>query len=494
MRPSRPALVVRGLTVTYGRPGAELTAVHGVDLDVAAGGAIALLGPSGSGKSSVGLAIGGQSGGRVEASRLEVDGVDVRGLGREAWRSLRGLRVAHVFQDPGAALDPLVRVGDQLAEAVAAHGAPPRSARAARVEEALRRVGLGVELGRRFPHELSGGQKQRVVLAAAMVHRPALLVADEPSSALDPDARLALVHLLAALRAEGPTALLLITHDESFAAALTDGAVRLSAGRVVGHGPAAGPARPPVPPRPAHPAPPLLEARGLGVVLEAGHGFARRPVAVLHGVDVTVRLGQTLGLVGPSGSGKSTLGRALLRLVEPAEGTLRWRGADLRALAGEALRRWRRHAQPVFQDALAALGPRCTVGEALGLALDAHGLCRSPRARAERLALLLDEVGLPRGYLARLPHELSGGERQRVALARALAVEPELLVCDEVTASLDGVARDGVVELLRGLQARRGLALVWISHDHGLVAELAHDVLTLRDGRVWPPPPARHEA
>lgn len=490
------ALHVEDLRVRFGHGAAAREVVAGVDLSVDRGELVALVGSSGSGKSTTALAVARlHTDAHVAARRLEVDGVEVTTLAPPALRALRGRRVGLVFQDPHGALNPVFPALDQVVEAVRAHDDPGAEAGRARALALLGELGLGEATARRYPHQLSGGEKQRVVLAMAVAHAPALVVADEPTSALDAGHQAELLTLLARIGRERGAGTLLVTHDLALAARVADRVVVMDAGRVVEAGPAAAvfaaPSHPRtrallaardvvLPPRDARPAPPLLTVQGLTVELP-GRGLGARPVRVLHGVDLQVAAGRTLALVGASGSGKSTLGRALLRLVEPTAGSIRFDGIDVRALTGEALRRFRRTAQVVFQDPTAALDPRLTVEQSLLLPMEAHAL-EPPGGRRARATHLLDEVGLDSAFLDRLPHTLSGGQRQRVALARALTLDPKLLICDEVLSALDAETQAQVLTLLAALQRRRQLAMIFVTHDAELVTKLADAVLELRAG------------
>ena len=472
---SAPLFELDRLGVFYG----ETPAVREMSLRIAAGEAVAVVGESGSGKTqSLYAALGLTPRDARVTGSARFRGQELIGAPAPALDRLRGDRITFVFQEPSSALDPLTRVGEQIAAPVAAHGGRDGLARARAL---LDEVGVRATRASAYPHELSGGERQRVMIAMALANDPDLLIADEPTTALDATVQKRLLDMLDALRRRRGLALILVTHDLRLAARYTSRAYVMQAGRVVEEGAqvfsaprapytqsllAAAPARP----APAAPGPPVLACRALSVA----YGRTRAVV----GVDLTLHAGRTLAVVGESGSGKSTLARALLRL-QPARGQIEWSGRRVDGLEGGALRRARTAAQIVFQDPWGALSPRLSVGEIVVEGLRAQG-----RPTAGAAEAILREIGLDPALSLRLPEALSGGQRQRVALARALVLQPAALVLDEPTSSLDRAAQRDIVALLGRLQGERGLAYLFITHDLELARALADDVIVMRGGAI----------
>ncbi|MFI8960971.1 dipeptide ABC transporter ATP-binding protein [Streptomyces sp. NPDC053493] len=526
-----PLVTVDGLCVTFDgaegtRTGADdgVRAVDGLSFTLEAGRALALVGESGSGKSTVAGALLGlhrDTGARVEG-RVTVDGIDVASAGPAELRALRGGVAAMVFQDPLSALDPYYAIGDQIAEVYRIQNPGSRKAARARAVEVLDRVGIpdAARRARARPHEFSGGMRQRALIAMALARTPKLLVADEPTTALDVTVQAQILDLLHELRHETGMGLLLVTHDVGVAAESVDEVLVMRGGRAVERGPVArvfgAPAQPytrellsavprldgPVRTGPARTGPvrtgparaagkppggpagepagePLLEAVGLR--REFGRGRSR--TTAVDGVSLTVRAGETLGVVGESGSGKTTLGRMLVRLLDPTDGQLRYDGTDIGRLSEKELRPRRRELQMVFQDPVSSLNPRRSVGESIADPLRAAGTLDDTRVRA-RVRELLDRVGLDPDRYDAYPHEFSGGQRQRVGIARALAAEPRLIVCDEPVSALDVTTQAQVTALLADLQAELGLALVFIAHDLSVVRQVSDRVAVMRRGRI----------
>ncbi|MFD0153293.1 dipeptide ABC transporter ATP-binding protein [Streptomyces sp. NPDC127132] len=497
-----PLVEVRDLTVEFDREGDPVRAVDGLSFTLGEGRALALVGESGSGKSTVAGALLGLhrgTGARVTGS-VRVGGIDVADADPAELRRLRGGVAAMVFQDPLSALDPYYAVGDQIAEVYRIHaGASRRDARA-RAVEVLDRVGIpdAARRSRSRPHEFSGGMRQRALLAMALACEPRLIVADEPTTALDVTVQAQILDLLHELRRETGTALLLVTHDVGVAAESVDDVLVMRGGREVERGPVSGvlgaPSEPYTrtlltavprldgPVRPAAPAPagePLLEA--LDLRREFGRG--KRAVTAVDGVSLTVHAGETLGVVGESGSGKTTLGRMLVRLLDPTGGRLRYGGTEIGALSERELRPYRRELQMVFQDPVASLNPRRSVGESIADPLRVAGERDETRIRS-RVRELLDRVGLEPDRYEAYPHEFSGGQRQRVGIARALAAEPRVIVCDEPVSALDVTTQAQVTALLAELQAELGLGLVFIAHDLAVVRQVSDRVAVMRGGRI----------
>ncbi|MEU2070783.1 ABC transporter ATP-binding protein [Streptomyces anulatus] len=497
-----PLVEVSGLTVDFG----PVRAVDGLSFTLEAGGALGVVGESGSGKSASAYALLGLhrgTGARVGGS-VRVAGTDVNTADDRELRALRGAGAAMVFQDPLSSLDPYYPVGDQIAEVYRVHRPVSRKAARARAVEVLDRVGIP-DAGRRSrlrPHEFSGGMRQRALIAMALACEPGLLIADEPTTALDVTVQAQILDLLHDLRHETGMGLLLVTHDVGVAAESVDEVLVMRHGKEVERGPVArvlGAPREPYtkellaavprvetrrvvpvpPPRVAEDATPLLEAVGLR--REFGRGSGR--VAAVDGVSLTVHAGRTLGIVGESGSGKTTLGRMLVRLLDPTAGRLRYGGREIGSLPEKELRSFRRDLQMVCQDPVASLNPRRSVGESVADPLRASGESDEGRIR-DRVGELLERVGLDPGHYERYPHEFSGGQRQRVGIARALAAEPKLIVCDEPVSALDVTTQAQVVELLSELQRELGIGLVFIAHDLAVVRQVSDEVAVMRRGVI----------
>ncbi|MEY2249199.1 dipeptide ABC transporter ATP-binding protein [Streptomyces sp. BF23-18] len=496
-----PLVEVNDLVVDFG----GLRAVDGLSFRLEKGGALGLVGESGSGKSTVAsalLALHRGTGARVDGT-VRVAGVDVQRASDDELRGLRGRKAAMVFQDPLSSLDPYYAVGDQIAEVYRVHTRASRRAARARAVHVLDRVGIP-DAGRRSrsrPHEFSGGMRQRALIAMALACEPELLIADEPTTALDVTVQAQILDLLHTLRQETGTGLLLVTHDVGVAAESVDEILVMRHGRAVEHGPvgavlgaprepytrellgavprvdtprAAGPTRREDGDAPAGDAGPddvVLEAAGLR--REFGRG--KRRFAAVDDVSLSVRRGETLGVVGESGSGKTTLGRMLVGLLEPTAGVVRHEGREQSGV--------RPSVQMVFQDPVSSLNPRRSVGESIADPLRARGERDEGRIRG-RVRELLERVGLDGAHYDRYPHEFSGGQRQRVGIARALAAEPRAIVCDEPVSALDVTTQAQVVALLGELQRELGLALVFVSHDLAVVRQVSDHVAVMRRGRL----------
>jgi microcin C transport system ATP-binding protein len=497
---SDPILDVRDLAVAF----RGKRVVDGVSFDVKRGETVALVGESGSGKSVTALSclqlLPGA--GANPQGRITLDGTDVLTAEGEALRRLRGGVAGMVFQEPMTSLNPLHTVGRQVSEAITLHHPMGGTALQARVVELLHRAGFPQAEDRlgAYPHQLSGGQRQRVMIAAALANDPALLIADEPTTALDVTIQAQILELLADLKRRLNMAMLLITHDLQIVRRHADRVVVMRHGQAVEQGPVAEvfahprhdytkmllatePRGRPAPIQPT--APKVLEGDQMKVHFPIRRGFLRRivgAVKAVDGVSIAIREGETVGLVGESGSGKTTLGLAMLRL-ETSEGTIRFEGREIQGLDRGALRPLRARMQIVFQDPYGALSPRMTVREIVGEGLAVHEAL-SATDREARVAEALREVDLLPEMADRYPHEFSGGQRQRIAIARALVLKPRLVVLDEPTSALDVSVQAQVVELLRGLQAKHRLAYLFISHDLRVVRAMAHRIVVLKDGRV----------
>ena len=490
-----PLLRVEDLTTEF--PG--LRAVDGVSFSIARGSIAALVGSSGSGKTVTALSLLRlvREPGRIVRGRVLHGGRDLLQLPEAELHTVRGARIATVFQDPLTALHPAMRIGDQIAEAVRLHLPLGPQAAATRAVELLELTGtpLPAERARAFPHQLSSGLRQRATIAMALAAGPEMLIADEPTTALDATLQRELLALFARLRRERGLAMLLITHDLAVAASLADEVMVMAAGKIVESG------RPRAlltSPRHAASARLVASAHALEVpgpvsraqpsrLLELRRickrfGKARDPA--VDDVSLHVAAGETLALVGESGSGKTTLGRIAVRLLAPTSGSVHFDGADLGTLGAPALRRVRRQLQIVFSDPAAALDPRQRVGAVVGEPLHVHGVVSSSRERTEKVIDLLEQVGLDATHARRYPHQLSGGQRQRVAIARALATKPRLIIADEPLTALDVTSQAEIVVLLARLQQATGLAFLLIAHDLRIVRRLATRVAVMRGGRI----------
>ncbi|WP_024800114.1 ABC transporter ATP-binding protein [Nocardia sp. BMG51109] len=508
MTKSSPLLAVSHLDVGYGERGAPV--VSDVSFTVERGDVVAIVGQSGSGKSTIARAVLGllPEGGHIIGGSVHLDGVDVTRFGRRQWREKRGRTVGFVPQDPLGSLDPLKRVGAQVAEVLVTHGIEGSRAAHRRAVELLDRVGIEApeERARYYPHQLSGGQQQRVLIAIAIAADPDLLIADEPTSALDVTVQRRILDLLDDLRRERGLGIVFITHDLALAenhsnrvVVLSDGVVRESGAtgdvlrfptddytrQLISDAPALSPdkyARPAPPSRGR----PVLEVRDLTKSYHAG-------VRVLNGVSFAVRAGSVHALVGASGSGKTTVARALAGLTTFDSGSVIIEGAQLdsRAWATPKRRRERsRILHLVQQNPLAALDPRLPIAEAVAEPLTIHRIGNRRSRRAEALAAL-ERVGLPPEIGTRTPDEVSGGQRQRVVLARALIAGPRILVLDEPTSALDVTVQALTIDLLLELQRDLGLTFLFISHDLALVRQIADDVSVLRGGVLVESGPVR---
>ncbi|WP_329349079.1 ABC transporter ATP-binding protein [Streptomyces sp. NBC_01261] len=499
-------LEIANLGVTFSTESGDVPAVRGVSLRVEPGETLALVGESGSGKSTVALAALGLLPGNARASGgVSVGGTDVVGAGEAELARLRGRTASMVFQEPATALDPLTRIGKQIAEVVRNHRDVSRQEAAAEAVALLRRVGIP-EPERRasaFPFQLSGGQRQRVVIAMAIANSPGLLVADEPTTALDVTVQAEILDLLRALAAGSGTGVLLVTHNMGVVADFADRVAVMLEGEIVETG-----AVEDVLLRPTHEytrrllaaVPRLAVSEPVGAVAresvettapvvelrDVSVQFGRGPRAVraLEEVSLTVRAGETVGLVGESGSGKSTAARVALGLVSPESGGVSLFGADLRKARGRARRALLAGVGVVLQDPVASLDARMSVAECVAEPLRVHRRGTGAAERRERVAEVLELVRLPREFARRGPRELSGGQRQRVSLARALVLEPRLLVADEPTSALDVSVQQTVLEVIAELQADLGFACLFVSHDLAVVQQFAGRVVVMRGGRV----------
>jgi oligopeptide transport system ATP-binding protein len=499
----RPVLDLAGLSVTFATPDGPVEAVKRISLSVDRGETIAIVGESGSGKSQAMMAVLGllAANGRASGS-VRLDGEEILGLSPGRLNDVRGRKIAMIFQEPMTSLDPLFPVGSQIVEILRHRKGLSRKAADLRTTELLRLVEIQ-EPERRmgsYPHELSGGQRQRVMIAMAIANQPDVIIADEPTTALDVTIQAQILDLLADLQSRFGMAIVFITHNLGIVRRFAKRLYVMRRGEIVEAGatqkvmeePSQAYTRMLIESEPAGrkskvaaDAPMVLMARGLSVVFRTEGGLFKpaHELRAVDGVDLDLRRGETLGIVGESGSGKSTLGRAILRLV-PSDGALVFEGLALQTLAPMALRRLRQSLQIVFQDPFGALSPRMTVGEIVSEGLLVHRSRLTKRERELGAAEALRDVGIDPGARNRFPHEFSGGQRQRIAIARAMILRPRLVVLDEPTSALDRSIQADILALLRRLQLQHALTYVFISHDLAVVRAMADRILVMRQGRI----------
>ncbi|MCC7271832.1 MAG: ABC transporter ATP-binding protein [Alphaproteobacteria bacterium] len=500
-------LEVRDLTVTFGEGEKAVAAVQGVSFALERGETLAIVGESGSGKSVTALSIlqllPYPVAAHGKASSIRFDGQELIGAAPSVLQQVRGGRIGMVFQEPMTSLNPLHTVARQIGETLLLHKGLAGAAARARTLELLALVGLQDAANRldAYPHQLSGGQRQRVMIAMALATEPDMLIADEPTTAVDVTIQAQLLKLLRDLQARFGMALLLITHDLGIVRNMARRVLVMTRGEVVEEGPveevfrrprhpytqrllAAEPKGDPLPPSPQ--APEVMRADAVKVWFPIRRGVMRRTVGhikAVDGVSVAVREGHTVGVVGESGSGKTTLGLALLRLTR-SEGRIAFLGRPIDGLGWRELRPLRRAMQIVFQDPYGSLSPRMSVADIVAEGLGVHRLARDRAESRRMIEAALTEVGLDPASAGRYPHEFSGGQRQRIAIARALILKPSFVVLDEPTSALDMSVQAQIVDLLRDLQSRHRLAYLFISHDLKVVRALADEVLVMRDGKV----------
>ncbi|WP_431857041.1 ABC transporter ATP-binding protein [Azospirillum sp.] len=505
-------LTVRNLGVEFGASGSAVPAVKGVSFDIAKGETLALVGESGSGKSVTALSILQllpYPMARHPTGSIRFQGTELMGANERTLRGVRGDRIAMIFQEPMTSLNPLHSIERQINETLFLHKGLDRAAARKRTLELLRLVGIPTPERRlgAYPHELSGGQRQRVMIAMALANEPDLLIADEPTTALDVTIQAQILELLKDLQQRFGMALLLITHDLGVVRKMADRVCVMNKGEIVEQAsvadlfvrprhsytqkllaaePKGNPLTPPTDARA------VMTASDIKVHFPIKKGLLRRTVdyvRAVDGVSVDVREGHTVGVVGESGSGKTTLGLALLRL-HASQGAIRFDGKDIQGLSAGEVRPLRREMQVVFQDPYGSLSPRLSVGQIVGEGLKIHGM-GSARERDAMVAKVLEEVGLDPDSRHRYPHEFSGGQRQRIAIARALVLKPKFVVLDEPTSALDMSVQAQIVDLLRDLQARYNLAYLFISHDLRVVRALSSHVIVMKDGKVVEQGPVR---
>jgi peptide/nickel transport system ATP-binding protein len=501
----QPVASIRNLKIALPKGAERAYAVDGVSFDLMAGQIVCVVGESGSGKSMCAHALMGllPDTVTVEGGEILFEGHDLLTLDQQGWRDLRGRRFAMVFQEPMTALNPLMRIGDQMMEMFEAHDLFTPSERRAKALALAREVGLPdpERIVRAYPHQLSGGQRQRAMIAMALALEPTVLVADEPTTALDVTTQAQILRLIRNLQQSRNMAVMFITHDFGVVADIADQVVVLRHGKVVEEGAATEvfarpkhdytrallaavpsldpPARPKSPERGK-----AVEVIGLDKTYVTSGGWFRpdRRVEAAKAVNFDILRGETLGLVGESGSGKSSVARLVVRLIEPDRGTVRIGDVDLTTLKGTRLRAERHRIQMIFQDPFASLNPRRKVGRIIGDGMIARGA--TPHAAMQRARELLALVGLDAGAVDRFPHEFSGGQRQRVGIARALALEPEIIIADEAVSALDVSVQAQVLKLLEDLKTRLGLSMLFITHDLRVAAQICDRIAVMQRGAI----------
>ncbi len=503
-------LRIEGLGLTIAAPDGDVTALHKVDLALKKGRTLGLVGESGSGKSMTAQAVLGLNPPGVafrRRGRIQFDGEDISHGNERQLRSLRGSRIGIIFQEPMSCLNPLMRVERQVREALRQPPFRFRQNTRQRILDLLKEVGLrdAALIARRYPHQLSGGQQQRVMIAMALAGDPDLLIADEPTTALDVTVQARIITLLKRLQRERDMAMLFISHDLALVGAIADDVAVMRHGEVVEFGPPEN-----ILHQPQHPYTrtlvaampqnsdgsstwdrrrgattddvPILEVEKLTVTYRSNFDTAKQFVA-LDGVSLSVAQGQTLGLVGESGCGKSTLARAIVRLIKPASGRIHLFGKDLATLSTKRTRETCRRCQLIFQNPAQSLNPRLTIQQILEEPLEVHNRIPTGGSRAF-LTTLLEEVGLGGQFLSRYPHQMSGGQKQRINIARALALDPDIMICDEIVSALDTTVQARILTLLDEIQRQRGITLLFISHDLHVVRQISDRIAIMRMGRI----------
>ncbi len=509
---TQPLLDVRDLSVAFRHGDGASTAVDHVSFEIGRGECVALVGESGSGKSVSALSILKllpYPTATHPSGSIRFKGQDLLQLPENEIRTIRGNDISIIFQEPMTSLNPLHTIEAQIGEILLLHKGIRGAKARARILELLTQVGIPEPETRlaSYPHQLSGGQRQRVMIAMALANEPDLLIADEPTTALDVTVQAQILALLAEIRARTGMSLLFITHDLGIVRRIADVVCVMNNGKIVERGPveqvftapqhpytrallAAEPKPDPAPPQPQ--APVVMSTNDLKVWFPIKRGFLRRTVGhikAVDGVSLAVRKGETLGVVGESGSGKTTLGLALLRLIS-SDGPIVFMGKDVQGLRAKEMRPFRRDMQIVFQDPFGALSPRMSVGDIVAEGLSVHQRSLSWDEREARVIKALADVGLDPETRSRYPHEFSGGQRQRISVARAVVLEPSFVVLDEPTSALDMLFQAQLVDLLRELQRKRNLTYMFISHDLRVVASLASHLIVMRNGKVVEEGPA----
>jgi microcin C transport system ATP-binding protein len=500
---SKTVLDVKDLRVAFRQDGNTTHAVRGVSFTVNRGETVALVGESGSGKSVTALStVQLLDDSAVMAGSITYEGAEMVGVDEAELRRVRGNDISFIFQEPMTSLNPLHTIEKQLAESIELHSGLRGAAVANRIVQLLHRVGIRDAESRlgAYPHQLSGGQRQRVMIAMALANGPELLIADEPTTALDVTIQAQILELLAELKRDDGMSMLFITHDLTIVRKIADRVCVMKDGEIVESGPTheifANPQHPytqmllaaessGVPAPVENTAPVVLETNGARIWFPIQRGLLKRTVGHVKAVNdatLTVRAGETLGVVGESGSGKTTLALAVMRLIR-SEGRIAFQNADIHHLDQRQMRPLRSDMQIVFQDPYGSLSPRMTVEDIIAEGLGVHGVAPG-RDKREMVGEIMGEVGLDPSLMDRYPHEFSGGQRQRIAIARAMILRPKLLILDEPTSALDMTVQVQIVQLLRDLQQKYGLAYLFISHDLKVVRALSHKVMVMKQGDV----------
>jgi microcin C transport system ATP-binding protein len=509
---NQPLLSIRELSVAFHQQGGSSLAVDRISFEIKRGECVALVGESGSGKSVSALSILKllpYPTASHPSGSIRFRGRELLGLQENQIREIRGNDISIIFQEPMTSLNPLHTIESQIGEILQLHQNISGTTARARTLELLRQVGIPDPETRlaSYPHQLSGGQRQRVMIAMALANEPDLLIADEPTTALDVTVQAQILALLAEIRARLGMSLLFITHDLGIVRRIANAVCVMNNGKIVEQGPveqvfnapkhpytrallAAEPKPDPAPPQPKSPV--VISADNLKVWFPVKRGLLRKTVGhikAVDGVSLAVRKGETLGVVGESGSGKTTLGLALLRLIS-SDGPIVFLGRNIQGLRFKEIRPFRRDMQIVFQDPFGSLSPRMSVGEIVAEGLSVHQRLLSRQDRELRVIKALKDVGLDPDTRSRYPHEFSGGQRQRISIARAVVLEPDFVVLDEPTSALDMLFQAQMVDLLRELQRKRDLTYMFISHDLRVVASLASHLIVMRQGKVVEEGPA----
>jgi len=507
-RGDRPIIDARNVAVDFKVEGGTVRAVRDVSFQLYRGETVAIVGESGSGKSVTARTIMGLLSKRAKTgpqSRIDYDGENVLAFSERRRRKLRGDRISMIFQEPMSSLNPVYTVGTQIVEAIRVHRRMSRKAAMAEALELLRHVRIPDPEARlnQYPHQLSGGQRQRVMIAMALANKPDVLIADEPTTALDVTVQAQILNLIRALQQEMGMAVILITHDLTVVRQFSDYVYVMSQGEVKEHNTTealfADPVHPytrrllaseprgAANPLPAG-SPVILEGRDVRVAFTLRRGGFFKPqysqLLAVNDLSISLRRHETLGLVGESGSGKTTFGQALIRLIDADAGKITFDGEPIESRSRAEMRPLRSRMQIVFQDPFSSLNPRMSVGQIIEEGLVVNGLGENRRERIDRVRAALADAGLPTDILSRFPHEFSGGQRQRIAIARAVALEPEFILLDEPTSALDLSVQAQIIDLLRKLQDERGLSYLFISHDLKVVRALCHRVVVMQHGRI----------